>query len=158
MAKKKSEMSFVEQMRLFHRAGLTHSKPTSSIKDFEEIDELSVRIKNILEIRDRNHLNANRMLYFVMYDIENNKVRTMISKYLIKQGCQRVQKSIFFAESSRAVYNRIKEDLVKVQETYQNKDSIFMVPVSTDQLRAMKVIGQNIDFDIVVENKNTLFF
>jgi CRISPR-associated protein Cas2 len=32
------------------------------------------------------------------------------------------------------------------------------VPVSTDELRAMKIIGQNIDVDLIVRNKNTLFF
>ena len=93
-----------------------------------------------------------------MYDIENNKVRTLISKYLLKKGCQRVQKSVFFAESERSVYNEIKKDLLEVQESYDNNDSIFLVPVSTDQMRAMKVIGQNIDFDIVIQEKNTLFF
>jgi CRISPR-associated protein Cas2 len=158
MGKKKKVYSFVEQMLLLHKAGLTHKKSATNIEDFDDLDDLSIRIKKILEISNRNHLNSAKMLYFIMYDIENNKVRTLISKYLIRQGCQRVQKSIFFAESDRLVYNNIKKDLLEVQESYENNDSIFLVPVSTDQLRAMKVIGQNIDFDIVLENKNTLFF
>ena len=156
--KKKSEMSFVEKMLLLHKAGLTHNNMSSETKDYDEIDDLSLRIKKILEISERNHLDSKKMLYFVMYDIENNKVRTLISKYLIKKGCQRVQKSIFFAESERSVYNEIKKDLLEVQESYDNNDSIFLVPVSTDQMRAMKIIGQNIDFDIVIQGKNTLFF
>jgi len=156
--KKKSKMSFVEKMLLLHKAGLTHKNISEETKDYDEIDDLSLRIKKILEISERNHLDSKKMLYFVMYDIENNKVRTLISKYLIKKGCQRVQKSIFFAESDRLVYNEIKKDLLEVQESYDNKDSIFLVPVSTDQMRAMKIIGQNIDFDIVIQGKNTLFF
>lgn len=150
-------MSFVEKMLLLHKAGLTHNN-TYDAKNDDQIEDLSLRIKKILEITERNHLESNKMLYFVMYDIENNKVRTLISKYLIKKGCQRVQKSIFFAESKRSIYNEIKKDLLEVQESYENNDSIFLIPVSTDQLSAMKIIGQNVDFDIVIKNKNTLFY
>lgn len=156
--KQKKEVSFVEKMRLLHRAGLTHSNLADEHKEYDDIDDLSLRIKKILEISERNHIESSKMLYFVMYDIENNKVRTLISKYLIKKGCQRVQKSIFFAESERSVFNEIKADLIDVQESYDNKDSIFLVPISTDQMRAMKIIGQNVDFDIVIEGKNTLFY
>ncbi len=98
------------------------------------------------------------MLFFIMYDIENNKVRTQIAKYLIKKGCLRVQKSIFFAEAERKVFNDIHSDLKAIQELYDNMDSIFFVPVSSDQLRAMKIVGQSIDFELIAGNKNTLFF
>lgn len=98
------------------------------------------------------------MLFFIMYDIENNKVRTQIAKYLIKKGCLRVQKSIFFAETERKVFNEIHSDLKDIQELYDNMDSIFFVPVSSDQLRAMKIVGQSIDFELITGNKNTLFF
>jgi len=160
MVKKKEELSFVEKMRLLHRAGLTHRGASYEPMqlDYEDIDELSTRIKKILEINAHYKLNPGNMLYFIMYDIENNKVRTLIAKYLINKGCQRVQKSIFFADTKRAVYNEIKKDLVAVQHTYENNDSIFLVPISTDQLRAMKVIGQNINFDLITGSTNTLFF
>ena len=98
------------------------------------------------------------MVYFIMYDIENNKVRTQVAKYLIKKGCTRVQKSIFLANTNRTVYSEIKSDMKEVQECYENNDSIFLVPVSTDEIKAMSVIGQNIDFDLILQNKNTLFF
>jgi len=164
MSKKdKKELTFVEKMLMHQKAGFTHSGASyqslgSSEGNDDDIESLSVRIKKILEIANRNHLNASDMLYFIMYDIENNKVRTAISKYLIKNSCQRIQKSIFFAESKRAIYNKIHSDLKAIQEMYENKDSIFFVPVSTDQLQAMKIIGQSIDFDLVIGNKNTLFF
>ena len=46
----------------------------------------------------------------------------------------------------------------RVQAAYQNEDSNLIVPITTDYLRAMKVIGQNIDVDIITHSKNTLFF
>lgn len=98
------------------------------------------------------------MLFFVMYDIESNKVRRYVVKYLEKKGCFRVQKSIFLADLPMENYQAIRADLAEVQAAYENMDSILVVPISTDYLRAMKVIGENIDIDIVTHNKNTLFF
>lgn len=160
MAKKKKGLTFVEQVKLIHKAGLEgkSNNTTSPGKHSDNIDSLQKRIKIILNITQKPKIEAGNMLYFIMYDIQNNKIRTMISKYLLKKGCQRVQKSIFFAESPRKIYTEIVSNLKQVQETYENDDSIFFVPVSTDQLRAMKMIGRNIDFDIIAKNKNTLFF
>ena len=98
------------------------------------------------------------MLFFVMYDIEDNKVRTHIAKYLIKKGCVRIQKSIYIADQKPAIYREIHDTLREVQDIYDNKDSIILVPISTDEMRAMKIIGENIDFDMSLGNKNTLFF
>ena len=98
------------------------------------------------------------MLFFVMYDIESNKVRTQIVNYLIRSGCHRIQKSIFLANLSHEKYNKIKEDLAEVQSYYDNHDSILLVPISTDYLQAMKIIGQTINVDVITKNKNTLFF
>ncbi len=155
---KKVELSFVEKMLLFHKAGFSHSGASHAKTEDNELLDLPERIQKVLQIVNRTHLTATQMLYFIMYDIENNKVRTAISKYLEKNGCLRVQKSIFFAETERTVYNQIYSDLKHIQELYDNHDSIFLVPVSTDQVRSMKIIGQSTDFDLVIGNKNTLFF
>lgn len=96
--------------------------------------------------------------FFVMYDIESDKVRRLIVKYLIREGCTRIQKSIFLADRPIETYNKIKSDLAEVQEAYDNDDSIIVLPVTTDYLRMMKVIGKNIDVDIITHSKNTLFF
>lgn len=55
-------------------------------------------------------------------------------------------------------YERIKSDMVEVQSLYDNHDSIIVCPVSSDILRSMKIIGQNINLDVITQNKNTLFF
>jgi CRISPR-associated endonuclease Cas2 len=156
--KKKKELTFVEKMLLMHKAGLSNTGYTTELTEEEKMAGLPDRIKKILDISTRYHLKATDMLYFIMYDIENNKVRTSIAKYLEKNGCLRVQKSIFFAESERKVFNQIYQDLKHIQELYDNNDSIFMVPISTDQVRSMKIIGQNTDFDLITGNQNTLFF
>lgn len=48
--------------------------------------------------------------------------------------------------------------LVEVQSLYENHDSIIVCPVSSDIVRSMKIIGQNINLDIITQSKNTLFF
>ena len=79
-------------------------------------------------------------------------------KYLIREGCSRVQKSIFLADLPIDIYNKIKTDLAEIQTLYDNEDSIIVLPVSTDYLRMMKVIGKNVDIDVITHTKNTLFF
>ena len=97
---KKKKLSFVEVVMLIHKAGLEgkSNAVTNSKKHTDNIDSLQERIRIILNITNKPIIEAGNMLYFIMYDIRNNKIRTLISKYLLKKGCQRVQKSIFFAE------------------------------------------------------------
>lgn len=98
------------------------------------------------------------MLFFVMYDIENNKVRRLVVRYLQKSGCTRIQKSIFLADSTMAVYNKVREDLAAVQAVYDNQDSIIVLPITTDYLRMMKIIGKTVNIDVITKAQSTLFF
>jgi CRISPR-associated protein Cas2 len=156
MPRKKKEIPFAEKMLKRYAAGLTDVE-IRKIDNIDDLPSLDIRIDEIFQIVKRKH-NKSRMLFFVMYDIESNKVRTQVVKYLIRKGCMRVQKSIFLADLEHKAYNEIKEDLAAVQACYENDDSILVVPISTDYLQAMKIIGKNIDVDLVLKNKNTLFF
>jgi CRISPR-associated endonuclease Cas2 len=160
MAVNKDEVkSFVKKMMQVQKAGIEHSRPLSSDgHDQPETEDLETRIEKITGFVKRSNFKPSHMLYFVMYDIENDKVRRYIAKFLEDKGLTRVQKSIFLANTERAVYKEIHQVLKEVQEVYDNQDSIIMVPVSVDEVRAMKLIGSNVDFDIIMGNRNTLFF
>jgi CRISPR-associated protein Cas2 len=122
----------------------------------EELTQLVERINQLQSlIKEKKQRN---MLYFVMYDIENDKVRRLIAKYLERKGLIRIQKSIFVANTPHNVYQEIKQTLQEVQEAYENNDSIIIVPVSTDEIKAMKVIGKNVDIEIITGDKDILFF
>ena len=69
-----------------------------------------------------------------------------------------MQKSIFLADLPISDYQEIRDDLTEVQAAYDNNDSILVVPISTDHLRSMKIIGQSVAVDVIMHNKNTLFF
>jgi len=158
MAKKK-ELSFVEKMRMMARAGLEGSpSPNRVSNDYDPMDPIEERVRRMLGIINGEKRRTTNMTFFVMYDISSNKVRNQVVKYLIQKGCTRVQRSIFLADLDAKVYNEIREDLAAVQQAYENEDSILIVPLSTDYLKSMKIIGQNIDIDVITKCKHTLFF
>lgn len=158
--KKKPPLTFVERMQKLAAAQIDKCNPMNVSEPLpdEGLESLGMRVKKILGLTERIKKTSNRMLFFVMYDIENNKVRRLVSKYLQRQGCTRIQRSIFLADAAIEVYERIKADLAAVQAAYENKDSIIVLPVSTDYLKMMKIIGQKIEIDIITHSRNTLFF
>lgn len=146
-------------MAKLRASGLGQAKPPNrTIDGLDALPTLDTRLGLIFDIVSNKRRNAALMLFFVMYDIESNKVRRHVVKYLERQGCTRVQKSIFLADLPVANYEQIKSDLAEVQACYENNDSILVVPISTDYLKAMKVIGQSINVDVITKTSNTLFF
>jgi len=155
MPRKKKQLSFAEHMEKLYSSGLPRNKPPVSPVD--GLVSLEQRVQEIFGIINKKHSQI-YMTFFVMYDIENDKVRNQVVKYLLRKGCMRIQKSIFLADLKHEIYAQIKDDLAAVQACYENDDSIIVCPISTDYLRALRIIGKNIDVDIVLKNKNTLFF
>lgn len=157
--KKKEPLSFVEIMRKLAKAGMENPQsPNRVTNSIDNLDTLEDRIKVLLNIVERDKRPAKYMIFFVMYDIESTKVRNQVAKYLLKNGCVRVQKSIFLADLPLNTYEKIRNDLAEVQQAYENNDSILIVPISTDLLTSMRVIGQTIDIQLITKNKNTLFY
>jgi len=159
MGKKLKADDYLNVLRELKEAGLEHSSyVNSTYTPDEELPTLQERITDILHLVNNKKRPAGNMLFFIMYDIESNKVRYNVAKYLIKQGCTRIQKSIFLADLDTDTYHKIRDDLTEVQALYENHDSIIVCPVSTDIISNMKVIGKAINIDIITRSKNTLFF
>lgn len=159
MSKKNDPLTYLEKLRKLKSSGLEDSPMINRVaNDLDELPSLQDRIDVILGIIKKKKIIADDMLFFVMYDIESNKVRYNVVKYLERMGCSRIQKSIFLANLSMEKYEKIKQDLAEVQALYDNHDSIIICPVSSDYLSSMKVIGQSINLDVITRSKNTLFF
>ena len=156
--KKIKKYSLLEALKRIKKAGIEKHPDTPAKTKYNELDDLPDRIKKVLNIYGNKRQKTNRMIYFIMYDIEDNKVRTHIAKYLINKGCVRIQKSVYMADTKRCVFDEIHKTLKEVQSYYDNHDSIFFVPISTDEIKSMKVVGQSIDFELFLEKPNTLFF
>ena len=156
--KKRPPLSLAAQAKKLLESGIGGSPKVENKEPRDSLSPLEDRIKDLLGLTESRKKRQDRMLFFVMYDIESNKVRRLVCKYLIREGCSRVQRSIFLADLPIDTYARIKNDLAEIQTLYDNEDSIIVLPVSTDYLRMMKVIGKTVDVDIITHTKNTLFF
>ena len=87
----------------------------------------------------------------------------LIKKRFIELGRKSFNSGIFtFTDflglAEQSAFDEIKKDLAEVQAMYENSDSILIVPISVNYLESMKIIGQNLDIDIIANKKNTLFF
>lgn len=150
----KKDYSLKEALEAIRKAGIKPvvRVPVEGLLDFKE------RIKAILQILKDEPEKATKMTYLIMYDISDNKVRTQIAKYLLKQGCTRVQKSVFLLKSENKVFQEIFETLKEVNSYYENEDSIILVPINSSDVRSMKLVGKNIQINTITDKPNTLFF
>jgi len=97
------------------------------------------------------------MYCLICYDIENDKIRRLVARTLEREGCVRVQKSVFFTRIHRKRYARLTELLRQIQQLYENQDSIILLPVGEDMLNSLQCIGQAFELRQITAPKNTVF-
>ena len=164
MPRKKPKISPEEKLRRVALSGLHQSDhleaaPLSFADGDVLLIPLSERIVAIKSLFQRfSEKKITDMLFFISYDIEDNKVRTHIAKYLLRKGCTRLQKSVYFGSAKREEYHHIVNTLHEVQAMYQNEDSIFVLPVGEDNIHKMEVIGQNLSLKLEINPGSTFFF
>lgn len=157
---KPKEFNLKEQVAKIQAAGLFRPPDQETHPELTEEDQLAPlpeRIKKILGILQSKPVKSTTMNYLIMYDIQNNKVRTLVSKYLLKNGCIRVQKSVFLVHSDHKKFDEIRDTLVEINEIYENNDSIILVPLNISDARSMKLIGKNVNIERIIDPPNTVF-
>jgi CRISPR-associated endonuclease Cas2 len=158
---KKVEYQLKEKLEKIREAGLPAKLPEQSPappSTEEGVGSLQERIRKILQlVRDPNK-NQYDMIYLIMYDIEDDRVRTHIAKYLLSKGCIRIQKSVYMARTHQQVFKEINDTLKEVQQAYDNDDSILLVPVQSSTISSMKILGKDIQIQSLVDPPNTLFY
>lgn len=96
------------------------------------------------------------MICWVMYDIKNDKSRSRVAKYCEQIGLTRVQFSVFLG-----MLEPNDKDILQIQieETIdKQKDSVYIFPMSRDELKATVLLGQAFDKDLVTDNIKEMFF
>ncbi len=153
----RNRISRGEQIARLRRSGLagtnwlqTTPEPTT---DVEAEPDLAARLARLRQLRP---LKITDMMCLIAYDIESNKVRTKVAKYLIASGCHRVQKSVYFARLSRSRYREIVEALRVINDLYDNQDSIFFLPVGDDNMNRLEVVGRDLYVEVVREQRHTV--
>jgi CRISPR-associated endonuclease Cas2 len=151
----KKQRTLKEELEKIAKAGI---RPIQKKVDLEGLLTLEERVNVILRIVKSEPIKATEMTYLIMYDISNDKVRLQIAKYLLKQGCVRIQKSVFMVKSTNKHFEEIHQALKEVNSYYDNEDSIILVPINTTDVRSMKLIGKNVQIETITDKPNTLFF
>jgi len=95
------------------------------------------------------------MLTWVIYDIQNNKVRNKVAKTCLGIGIYRVQKSVFLGDLN---LNRIDELSLQIKNLVdEEKDSVYIFPMCKDDFNKVKLIGQAFDKKLVTDEVKALF-
>lgn len=159
MATKK--MTYHQILLCLRKAGMEKAKHLEYCRKLgieEDALPLAERVDKIIQLfKNASMTPAHQTLGFIMYDIEDNKIRNHIAKYLERLGYLRIQKSIFFGNINRKVHDDVYQALRDINELYDNEDSIVFLPVSSDDITRVKLVGKNIEFQVMMESKNVLF-
>jgi CRISPR-associated protein Cas2 len=96
------------------------------------------------------------MICWVLYDIKKDKSRSKVAKLCKKSGLYRVQKSVFLG----SLEDNEKDTLeLTVNEQIDEKtDSVYIFPMSKNELRQTALIGQAFDKKLITDEVKALFF
>jgi CRISPR-associated protein Cas2 len=96
------------------------------------------------------------MICWVLYDIKKDKPRNKVAKICKKSGLYRVQKSVFLGsleDNEKDTLELSVSDLID-EET----DSVYIFPMSKNELRRTALLGQAFDKKLVTDEVKSLFF
>lgn len=96
------------------------------------------------------------MIVWVMYDIKKDKVRTKVSRICQQAGLYRVQYSVFLGTLEKNEFDSIQLQLADLID--EENDSVYIFPMSKDELQQTVLLGQAFDKDFVTDEVRSLFF
>ena len=95
------------------------------------------------------------MIAWVMYDIEDDKVRSKVAKLCKQTGLYRVQFSVFLGS-----IDANQKDTLELQireQIYEEKDSVYIFPMSKNELQATVLLGKAFDKKMITDEVKALF-
>lgn len=98
-------------------------------------------------------------MILICYDIENNSLRTRISKKLQQAGLERINLSVFLGEIKPGDLRRLTTELRQLMAAAGAADSLVILPVTQHQVWHMEILGRN-EYDIptITGERHTLIF
>jgi CRISPR-associated protein Cas2 len=96
------------------------------------------------------------MIAWVIYDIQENRSRTRVAKFCKQAGLYRVQKSVFLGTLTANEKDSLELQIQK--EIDEGVDSVYIFPMSKNELRDTVLLGQAFDKDLVTDEVRQLFF
>lgn len=90
------------------------------------------------------------MNYMVSYDIRNNRIRKLVSDYLINKGFIRIQKSVFLGEVKVEIYENI---IVYIENIIDKEsDNICSIPINKNDYFNIITMGNLGNYKIYEED------
>ena len=96
------------------------------------------------------------MITWVMYDIKNDKVRTKVAKFCKQAGLYRVQYSVFLGTLEANDKDSLELQIEEIID--ETKDSVYIFPMSKNELQQTSLMGQAFDKKLVTDQVKALFF
>lgn len=96
------------------------------------------------------------MIVWILYDITNDRSRNHVAKACKQAGMYRVQYSVFLGQ-----LNAHQKDSLTLQieaAIDEEKDSVYIFPMSKDELQQTDLLGQAFDKKFVTDEVKSLFF
>jgi CRISPR-associated protein Cas2 len=95
------------------------------------------------------------MIVWVLYDIQDNRVRSKVAKICKRYGLYRVQKSVFLG----TIEDTQREAMgLEIQELIdKHKDSVYIFPMNKSELKQTVLLGQAFDKKLVTDEVKALF-
>ena len=107
-------------------------------------------------LRTRSPQAIRHVVFVVMYDITDDKVRKYVADFLLREGMVRIQKSVFLGKRPVKAYRTLADKLREINGMYANHDSILVMPVPEEKAYRMRVIGVDLDVRMVLARPNVL--
>ncbi len=90
-----------------------------------------------------------------MYDIKKDRARTKIAKACEQAGLFRVQYSVFLGSIDHEAKDTLQLQIEELMT--EETDSVYIFPMSKDELKATVLLGQAFDKKMVTDEIKALF-
>lgn len=95
------------------------------------------------------------MIAWVLYDIENDKVRNKVAKICKQTGLYRVQFSVFLGTIDKNQKDSLQLQIEELID--ETKDSIYIFPMSKNELQETVLLGKAFDKAFITDEVKALF-
>ncbi len=95
------------------------------------------------------------MIVWVLYDIEDDKVRTKVAKICKQAGLYRVQFSVFLGMLDANAKDALELQIADMID--EEKDSVYIFPMSKNELQATALLGKAFNKKLVTDEVKALF-
>ena len=95
------------------------------------------------------------MIAWVLYDIEEDSVRSKVAKYCKQAGLYRVQFSVFVGTLETNQKDTLQLQIEELID--EETDSVYIFPMSKNELQQTVLLGKAFDKKLITDEVRALF-